>query len=239
MNAILLAAGFGSRLLPLTETTPKCLVKIGNKFLIDLWIEKLFDLGIKKILINTHYLKNVVEDHICKLGAYKEGRIVLSYEKELLGTAGTLINNIDFFDDQDGILLHADNYTRDNLKQFLKFHLNQSNDSYITMMTFRTNNPEKSGIVEIDENNVVKNFYEKRKGIKGNLANSAIYIISSDILNSFRSIKARDFSTEIIPKYLNKIKVYETNNYFIDIGDLKSLKKANKFNSLYEKQKEK
>ena len=129
------------------------------------------------------------------------------------------------------------NITSQSLEQAtttLIFNNSASNDSKITMMTFRTNNPEKSGIVEIDKNNVVKNFYEKRKGIKGDLANSAIYIISKDTLNSIRSLKARDFSTEIIPKYLNKIKVYETDKYFIDIGDLKSLKKANKFNSLHE-----
>ena len=54
MNAILLSAGFGSRLMPITKNIPKCMVKIGNEYLIDIWIEKLFKANIKKILINTH-----------------------------------------------------------------------------------------------------------------------------------------------------------------------------------------
>ena len=234
MNAILLAAGFGTRLRPLTNLMPKCMVKIGDEYLLDLWIKKLLNSGIKKILINTHYLRKKVENHITELRAYKEGRIEISYEKKLLGTAGTLTKNIDFFNGQDGILLHADNYTNDNFLKFIKFHKMQSKNSNITMMTFRTNYPEKSGIVKIDKNNMVINFYEKTKEVKGNLANCAIYIISKNIFESIRSLNATDFSTEIIPKYLNKIKIYETNKYFIDIGDLKSLKQANKFHNLNE-----
>ncbi len=234
MNAILLAAGLGTRLRPLTNFTPKCLVKIGDKYLLDLWIEKLLQSGIKKILINTHYLKNKVENHLKQLSAYKDGRITISYEKKLLGTAGSLTKNIDFFEGQDGILLHADNYTNDNLINFIKFHETQTEYSDITMMTFRTRYPEKSGIVEIDENNMIINFYEKIKGIKGNLANCAIYIISKNIFDSICRHNAKDFSAEIIPKYLNKIKTYETNKYFIDIGDLQSLEQANKFHNLNE-----
>ena len=234
MNAILLAAGFGTRLRPLTNLIPKCMVKIGDDYLLDLWIEKLFNSGINKILINTHYFKKKVEDHISKLSAYKQGKIVLSYEEQLLGTAGTLTQNIDFFEDQDGILLHDDNYTKDNLHNFIKFHKTQSQNSNITMMTFRTNHPERSGIVEIDKNYMITNFYEKTKNSKGNLANCAIYIISKNIFESIRKDNAKDFSTEIIPRHLKKIKVYETDKYFIDIGDLKSLKKANEFHNLNE-----
>ena len=56
MKAILLSAGYGTRLRPVTNKIPKCLIKINNQTLIDIWIKKLIDIGVNSILINTHYL---------------------------------------------------------------------------------------------------------------------------------------------------------------------------------------
>lgn len=226
MNAILLAAGFGSRLMPITIKTPKCMVKIGDKPLIDIWIEKLFQAGISRILINTHYLSGVVKAHLKENIFFKKGKIIIKYEKKLLGTAGTLIDNLNFFDDDDGMLLHADNFTTDNLQKFIKFHKKNINDSYFSMMSFKTDNPKSAGIIEVDEKNLLTNFYEKHDRNFGNQANCAIYILTNKMIKSLKKKKIRDFSTEVIPKYLNKIKVYETNNFFIDVGDVKSLDKA-------------
>ena len=64
MNAILLAAGYGTRLLPITKKTPKCLVKINNDNLLNIWINKLVSAGVNNILINTHYLSDQVENFI-------------------------------------------------------------------------------------------------------------------------------------------------------------------------------
>ena len=62
MNALLLAAGLGTRLKPITNKIPKPLVKIGDKPILEIWINKLFALGINKILINTHYLPEKIEN---------------------------------------------------------------------------------------------------------------------------------------------------------------------------------
>ena len=66
MKAILLSAGYGTRLMPLTKKKPKCLMKIKKKVLLDFWIEKLLKIGIKDILINLHYKRDKVEKHISK-----------------------------------------------------------------------------------------------------------------------------------------------------------------------------
>lgn len=228
MNAILLSAGYGSRLMPITKNTPKCLVKIGNEHLIDIWIKKLFEAGINKILINTHYLSEKVKNHLKKNNFYKKGRIIIKYEKKLLGTAGTLIKNLNFFGKEDGMFLHSDNVTTDNLKKFIKFHKNNIDGFSFSMMSFKTKKPEKSGILKINNKNVLTNFYEKDKRNFGNKANGAIYILSKKMIKSIGKLKLKDFSTEVIPKYLNEIKVYQTNNFFIDIGDINSLNLARK-----------
>ena len=66
MKAILLAAGFGTRLRPLTNNIPKCLVPIKGKPLLEIWLDKLSDVGVKDFLINTHYLYDKVESFIKK-----------------------------------------------------------------------------------------------------------------------------------------------------------------------------
>ena len=90
MKAVLLAAGIGSRLRPLTETIPKCLVPIHDKPLLDYWLElTLNSKHISDVYINLHYLKNRVTEHIAANWQH-EKRIILHIEEQLKGTAGTL-----------------------------------------------------------------------------------------------------------------------------------------------------
>ena len=94
MNALILAAGYGKRLKPITNEIPKCLVKIKDKILLNIWLENLLSAGIKKILINTHHLADKVENFVRDSSHSK--KIKIAREKTLLGTAGTLNANINF-----------------------------------------------------------------------------------------------------------------------------------------------
>ena len=89
MKLILLAAGFGTRLWPITQKTPKCLVRVGKKPLIQYWLEE-FEKSkfLEELIINTHYLSYKVEEFISAWDTTKS--IVLYNEPKLLGTAGTL-----------------------------------------------------------------------------------------------------------------------------------------------------
>ena len=91
MRAILLAAGYGTRLRPLTNTIPKCLVPIKGVPLLQIWLERLTNAGIGPFLINTHYLPKEVEG-FAESSRYRD-QVTLVHEPELLGTAGTLIAN--------------------------------------------------------------------------------------------------------------------------------------------------
>jgi len=227
MKAILLAAGFGTRLRPLTNDIPKCLVIIKGKPLLQIWLERLHEAGINDFLINTHYLSNKVEKFISK-SSYKEFAFIV-HEKELLGTAGTLIANINYNENQDLLFVHADNYCLADFNLFINAHKNRPKNCLITMMTFRTDNPKSCGIVEINENNIVIGFHEKVDNPPGNLANGAIYILSPELINILQDkfSKAIDFSTEILHHFIGKIYTYETENTFIDIGTIENYKKAN------------
>ena len=90
MDALLLSAGFGTRIKKLTKKRPKCLLEINGKAIIDIWID-LIKLGIKRIYINTHYLADQVKTHFKK---HKHRKIVVICHEKILGTAGTLIKLI-------------------------------------------------------------------------------------------------------------------------------------------------
>jgi mannose-1-phosphate guanylyltransferase len=227
MKTVLLAAGFGTRLRPLTDTIPKCLVPINGKPLLQIWLEWLNDSGFEYFLINTHYLSKEVNDFVNN-SKFKD-KCVLKNEVVLLGTAGTLLSNLDFIGDEECLLVHADNYCLADFKDFIRAHNERPSCCLMTMMTFRTDNPSSCGIVEVDERNVVIGFHEKVDFPPGNLANGAIYILSATLINIFQKeySTVSDFSTEILPHFIGKIFSYETRELFMDIGTPDSYKKAN------------
>ena len=227
MRAILMAAGYGTRLRPLTNTIPKCLVPIKGKPLLEIWLERLTEAGIGPLLINTHYLADKVNAFIVE-SPYQDS-VTLVREPVLLGTAGTLLANLDFFQGEDGLLVHADNYCLADFRSFVVAHRQRPPECLLTLMTFRTDTPSTCGIVELDSQNIVVGFHEKVADPPGNLASGAICILSKEFLEWMEDKKGQfhDFSSEILPLFLNKIYTYETEDVFIDIGSREAYQKAN------------
>lgn len=227
MRAILLSAGMGTRLKPITNKIPKCLVEINDRPLLDIWVSNLIDAGINEILINTHHMSEKVENFI-KSKNYN-AQISVTYESKLLGTAGTLLHNYAFSKDESLMLIHADNLSKFDVQEFQNAHAVRPINCDITMMVFETDDPSSCGIVKIDERNVVVDFKEKPAYSDSTLANAAIYIIEPRLIRKYMHNipMPTDFSTEVIPKELGKIFAYKNNQYHRDIGTPKSLAIAN------------
>ena len=227
IRALLLSAGLGTRLRPITLRTPKCLVEINNKPILEYWIEKLENISADQIIVNTHYLSHKV-DLFLENQNRKDMKILNFYEDKLLGTAGTLIANYEFFSDSLGILIHADNFTRMDLQDLINSHRNRPKNCLLTMLTFDTSTPKSCGIVEVDSNNIVQKFYEKHANPPSNKANAAIYLFEDDfmewLINNYPN--ATDFSLHILPNLLGKIYTFHTKMPYIDIGTKESLDKA-------------
>jgi mannose-1-phosphate guanylyltransferase len=181
VKALLLAAGEGTRLRPVTNTISKCLVPINGKPLLEYWLENLSKAGVDEFLINTSYLKEQVEEFV-KTSKYAD-KITLVYEPKLLNTAGTLLANKEFFKNEAFMLVHADNLSFCDFKAFIDAHNTHPNGCDITMMTFKTDNPSACGIVELDSDGVVQKFHEKVKKPPSNLANGAVYICEPNIFS--------------------------------------------------------
>jgi len=227
VRALLLAAGCGTRLRPLTNTIPKCLVPVKGKPLLGIWLDRLTQAGVGPLLINTHYLSGQVQSYI-EASSYTN-LVTAVHEEELRGTAGTAIANIEFFQGKDGLLIHADNYCLADFGAFLQAHNNRPQHCLMTMMTFRTDTPSSCGIVELDAQGVVINFHEKVLNPPGNLANGAVYVLSAELLH-IMATKWRhmtDFSTEVLQQLVGSIFTYETKEFFLDIGTPEAYEKAN------------
>lgn len=218
MRALLLAAGFGTRLRPITYSTPKCLVPLNGKPLLEYWLDNLSRVGVTEFLINSSYLHEQVEEYV-RNSPYKK-KISLVYEKELLNTAGTLLKNKDFFKNEAFMLVHADNLCFCDFNAFLQSHKNRDTRCEITMMIFKTDTPSSCGIVELDENAIVQNFYEKVNNPPSNLANGAVYICEPQIFTFLDALKKEniDFSNEVLPKYIGRINTFFNDIYHRDIG---------------------
>ena len=229
IRSLLLSAGLGTRLRPLTLEKPKCLVEINKKPILEYWIDNLENIGIQKVLINTHYLAEKVNDFLYQQQR-RDMKIYKTYEKILLGTAGTLIANHEFFIGSLGILIHADNFTTDDLSAFITNHYLRPKDCILTMLTFDTDNPSCCGIVQKDKFGRVIRFYEKSKKDYGICANGAIYAFDREFIEFVRGIsyEISDFSIDILPLMLGKIFSWHTLEVYLDIGNELSLKRANK-----------
>lgn len=223
MRALLLSAGLGTRLRPITDHMPKCLVPIQGKPLLAYWLDMLLPHGIDRVLINTHYLPVIVNTFIAN--SPWRNSIDTVHEDQLLGTGGTVLRNRPYFAGKSFMVVHADNLTRFDVSAFINAHVNRHEDAQITMMTFDTDNPQSCGIVELDNRGIVIKFHEKVENPPGNHANAAVYILEPSVVDYLESLNKEviDISTEVLPKYLGRIQAFHNSDYHRDIGTPESL----------------
>lgn len=226
VKALLLAAGFGTRLQPFTNEWPKCLMPIGGRPLLEYWLQTLRSANIREVLINTHFHADKVDAFVAR--EQFAGWVNTAHEAELLGTAGTLRANADFLRGHTTLLIHADNWCQCDFNAFVDYHLHQRPANIpVTMMTFDTDAPRSCGIVETDDQGVVLAFHEKVVNPPGKRANAAVYMLEPDVLEWMeRHPEVSDFSTGVLPQYIGRIATWHNADVHRDIGTLPALRAA-------------
>ena len=227
MRALLLAAGLGTRLQPLTNYLPKCLAPVHGRPLLDYWLENLLNHGIEQILINTHYMAPMVRQYLNQSTWLPYIKIV--HEEILLGTGGTILKNRDFFNNEAFLVAHADNLTIFDMQDFASQHATRPSGTDLTMMVFDTPDPQSCGIVSLESQGVVEAFHEKVANPPGSLANGAVYIFDPSVAEWIAGLGKLqvDLSNELIPHFLGRIYTYRNAAYHRDIGTLASWSAAN------------
>jgi len=226
VRALLLAAGLGTRLHPLTDEWPKCLMPIGERPLLEYWLETLKLTNVREVYVNLHHHSEILQNFLNR-SRFKDW-VHPVYEEKLLGTAGTLRENKNFFLNCTTLLVHTDNWCQCNFAKFLNYHRkHRPKHCLITMMTFISPTPETCGIVETDKDGVVLAFYEKSHHPPGNQANGAVYLLEPAVLKWIaKRHDISDFSTEVLPHFIGSIATWKNRGIHRDIGALPMLLQA-------------
>lgn len=214
MKAFLLAAGEGTRLRPLTDSIPKCLVPIRGVPLLGIWFDLCRSFGIDQMLVNLHWKAESVRRFVEENG-YQD-RVKLVYEETLLGSAGTIYANWDWVKGEECFwILYADVLTNVNLARMEVFHRQQRAE--FTMGVVTTGEPHRCGIAEIVNSRVVS-FEEKPREPKSNLAFSGVFLASPALYSFLPATAPADLGHDVIPRLAGRMSAYEMREYLADIG---------------------
>jgi len=201
MKAMLLAAGRGERLRPLTDTTPKCMLPFEGKPLLEHWMDKLHSFGIRNVVINVHHLAEVIVDHF-GYGERWDVRIQYSRERELLGTSGALRQVKSFFEDERFLVIYADNQSTCRLQDIVEFHGRRG--SVATMAACWIEDPRSCGIVGFDAQGRIERFLEKptAEQVFSHYINAGIYVFTPEVFDYIPPNGMSDFSRDVFPGML-------------------------------------
>jgi mannose-1-phosphate guanylyltransferase len=230
MKALLLAAGFGTRLGQITKLVPKALIKVRDKPILGFCLDQLSDAGVTEVIINTHYLAPQVEEFISDYSCNLD--IELSHEEILLGTAGTLKKHYKFLSSDDFIVMHADNYFADSIHNFVKDHRSRPVGKFGSLGTFETNDPSSCGVLVLNPDKTILEFHEKVDNPPSKIANSAIYAFTPEIGKSLFDLTPdqNDLSRHLVPKIMTDLYTHKFDGLFVDIGTPQGLQLANDYN---------
>ena len=229
MKAMLFAAGLGTRLKPLTDTTPKCLVQAGGKTLLEHSLDALIRAGVDEVVINVHHLREQVIEAV---GSFDLPlKLHVSIEQDLLETGGGLLFAADHFRDEDAFLVcNSDIYSELDLGKLVSTHRERG-----SLATLAVANRETSRYLRFDEQGHLCGWENRRSGeeISWNDASyetwafNGIQVMSGDIF-SYMAGRGKKFST--IPVYLDAARAGEAIGhhpmdgiYWMDVGTIEKL----------------
>ena len=231
MKTFILAAGLGTRLRPLTLKKPKPLIEVNSRPVIDYVLEWLVKQGIKEVIINLHYMPDMIKRY-CGGGGEFGLKITYSYEKNILGTAGALKKKGKELK-ETFLVTCCDSLTNIDIKKALAFHKNKK--ALATMILNKVKNPQKYGIIGLDDQGRVCQFLNKHKSREPEIkaVHTGIVILEPEVLRYIPS--NRFYCLEEV--YLQMLKKkdslfgYLTGEFWCEAGSLKTLEEASKIAS--------
>ncbi|HXX22861.1 MAG TPA: nucleotidyltransferase family protein [Terriglobia bacterium] len=215
MKAFLLAAGLGTRLRPLTDQTPKCLLPVRGVPLLEVWLEICRRYSVDEVLVNLYSQSQKVRDFLAKCNSGM--RVRLFEEPTLLGSAATLRANRTWVESESSFwVFYADVLTTANLTKMADFHAQHQGAA--TLAVCRVPDPRRSGIAVVDEGGVVRQFIEKPENPPGNLAFGGILLARPQLLESIPQHGPADLGRDVLPRLVNRMFAYLITDYHLDVG---------------------
>ncbi len=223
MKAFLLAAGVGSRLRPITDAIPKCMVIIDERPLLDVWLDAFDRVGVDEVLVNLHHLPEVVRDHIAARPGPPVVRTV--FEPALLGSAGTLAANRDWVDGEETFLVcNADNLTDFDLRSLIDEH--REHDAIATLTVFHSERPSAGGVVDVDGDGRVVGFAEKPAEPVSDLTNAGMYAFDPSVLDEIVGPTPTDIGFHLLPRLVGRARAMVVDGDVRDVGTVDADRRA-------------
>ena len=219
----LMAGGFGTRLRPLTESTPKPLLKVGLKPILEMIIEQFISCGFHNFYISTHFKSEQIRDYF-KTGEAYGVSIEYVHEDNPLGTAGSLGLLPDNLTDLPLIVMNGDLLTKVDFKNLLNFHHESNTEATMCVREYDFQVPY--GVIEID-NYKIKKIEEKP--IHKFFVNAGIYVLSKNLVDKIDGKFYLDM-TDFLNQELNNggVSTFPIHEYWLDIGRMEEYEKANR-----------
>jgi NDP-sugar pyrophosphorylase family protein len=200
MNAMILAAGRGTRLGAVGKLTPKVLVEVNGEPLLSHQIRYLKSCGVDRIVLNAHHLADQITSFVSALPRSLDVKVI--YEPNLLGTAGGVVNALPCIGEETFVVLYGDVIIEESLHAVYATH--QQMEASTTVTVYRSTNVEGKGTVDMTAHGEVTAFREKAdtKRRDHSYINAGLYILEPDTLNNLPTGVLLDFGHDVFPSLL-------------------------------------
>ncbi|MFH1055556.1 MAG: sugar phosphate nucleotidyltransferase [Candidatus Altiarchaeota archaeon] len=228
MKAVILAGGFGTRMRPLTFSRPKPLMPLLNRPVTAHILDHLKGHGVTEVAITTNYLREQIQAHFGS--EYLGMKLTYPFEAQPLGTAGSVKNIQEYFDDTF-IVMQGDTITDMDLTSLLTQHKYYS--GLATIAAVKVDDPWNYGVMELGDDGRVRQFFEKPMidECKTNMANTGIYVLEPEALDHIPANTFYDFAKDLFPKLLERQSLFasQTDGFWVDIGRPEGYNRAKKW----------
>lgn len=225
MKAVILAAGKGVRMLPLTADKPKVLVAVNGKPFLSYVLENVRRAGFTDIAIIAGYKKDKIEEYVRK----HDPKITIIEQKELKGTADAVMAARPFVGSQNFVVINGDNlFSPADLKNI------QKDDDFIYIAGKKVENPERYGVLVCEGDKLAK-IAEKPKQFMGNLVNVGLYKFTFEIFEALENISLSERGELELTDALSllakkgKVRVLMLQDYWLDLGRKEDVEKVGEF----------
>ena len=210
----LMAGGFGRHLRPLTDQTPKPMLKVGNKPILDAILDQFIEAGFHNFFFSTHYKAEMVRDHF---GDGSRWNVTIQYlhEEEPLGTAGSLGLLPRNLPDLPVLVMNGDVLTKVNFQKLLNFHLKKGGVASMCVREYDFKVPY--GVVKAEGHRVVDIV---EKPVQRFFVNAGVYVLESSLVQSVDGSVRIDMPAlleEQIQKG-NEVNLFPVHEYWLDVG---------------------
>lgn len=225
LKAVIIAGGKGERMRPLTEHTPKPMLLVGGKPILEHQIDELKKVGVKDIIICGHYLFWKIRQYFGD-GSRFGVNITYCNEEIPLDTGGALKNTEPFIE-STFVMIYGDHMLKMDLKKLVEFH--KKKKAMVTCVLHRVDYPKDCELVKINKDSRIVKYYRRpHKTIPSNLAKSSLYVLEKEIFK-YVSKDRHSFDLDDLPRLIKNHRIYGyvTKEFIRDVGTMERYKKIN------------